>query len=123
MLLYLCMNKRRLTLLKFLLSNGNNDYKVVEIRQIFSKIKKYKNNFKLFEEDIYFLNQIKKIDLKYLDVENVCYCILDSSVLMNENIKYEKKLEKKLFVMILISSIICGVMSFIGAFFANLLVW
>lgn len=122
MLLYLCMNKRRLTLLKFLLSNGNNDYKVVEIRQILSKIKKYKNNFKLFEEDIYFLNQIKKIDLKYLDVENVCYCILDSSVLMNENIKYEKKLEKKLFVMILISSILCGVMSFIGAFFANLLV-
>ena len=115
------MDKRKLLLLKYLIRNCADGYKVIEINTIFSSIKKYKNNYDTLEADIMFLKSRKYIDLKYIDENNVCLFVLDNSRILQENIKIEKGNKKDLIVMMFITAISSGIMAFIGSFIAMML--
>lgn len=115
------MEKRKLLLLKYLLNNCSDGYKILDTQKIMTKIKKYKNNYELFESDVYFLKQRKYIDLKYVDENNVCLAIMDNSHILQENLKMENGTKKEMRFMLILSMLLCGVMAFVGSFLATLL--
>lgn len=115
------MDKRKLLLLKFLLNNCNEGYKVIETSKFYSAIKKYKGNFAWLESDIDYLKRYKYIDLKYIDDNNVCLSIMDNSRILQENIKVERNLAKQMKLYMVITMIVSGLLSFVGAFVAVLL--
>ena len=116
------MEKRKLLLLKYLLDNCSDGYKVLDISKVISYLKKYKGNYELFEQDIEYLKRLNYIDLKYIDASNVCLSIKDNSRILQENLKVEKGTKRQFLIMIFFSMIISGLMSFIGAFLAILIV-
>lgn len=116
------MEKRKLLLLKYFLNNCDEGYKVLEISKIFSSIKKYKGDFDILNSDIHFLSQNKYLDVKYLDENNVCLSILDNSHIMQENIRSDRSINRKFAMAFVISSISSGVMAFLGAFLAIILI-
>ena len=115
------MNRRRLLLLKYLLNNSSDGYKIFDTSKLMTINKKYKNNFELFEEDIKYLKQMKYIDVKYIDEINVCLSVLDNSLILQESIKKSSKTNKREVVLMLMTAILCGVMSFAGCFLAIIL--
>jgi len=112
------MDKRKLKLLKFLLNNCNDGYKVVETNTIYKLIKKYKNNFEYLQEDIKYLKQRKYIDVKYVDKDNICLSVMDNTRIFQENLKVERESKKEMYFMMIITMIVSGVMAFLGAFLA-----
>ena len=115
------MDKRKILLLKYLLNNCSEGYKVLETKKVLSSLKKYKSDYKLFETDIEYLRQMNYVDLKYIDHENLCLCIKDNSRIMQENIKIERCNRRQLVLSLLLSVFVSGIMSFVGAFLAILL--
>ncbi|MBE5738207.1 MAG: hypothetical protein E7354_00525 [Clostridiales bacterium] len=112
------MDKRKLLLLKYLINNCSDGYKVLETSTILSSIKKYKNDYASLETDINFLKSRKYIDLKYIDENNMCLFVLDNSRVLQENIKIEKGNKKDLVAMMFITAFVSGIMAFIGSFLA-----
>ena len=112
------MDRRKLLLLKYLLNNCNEGYKVLETKKALSSLKKYKSNYSLFESDIEYLKQMNYIDLKYIDNTNLCLCIKDNTRILQENIKIEKGNKRQLLVSLILTLFVSGVMSFVGAFLA-----
>ncbi len=112
------MDRRKLSLLKFFLSNCNDGYKVIDINKIFEKYKKYNFDYKLLEEDIEFLKKYKYIDVKYFDKISICVAIQDNSHIFEENLKSERAVNRKAILTILVSMLFSGIMAFIGAFLA-----
>ena len=115
------MDRRKIKLLKYFLNNCEDGYKVIEVSKLFQAIKRYMSNFKMLEEDMDFLKKYKYIDVKYIDEVNICVCVLDNSYIFQENIKSNKGTNKKYILTTLISMIFSGVMAFLGAFIAVLL--
>lgn len=112
------MDKRKLKLLKFLLNHCDSGYKVLDISKIFLTIKKYKNNFNELSSDIEFLGKRKYIDVKYLDESSLCVSILDNSHILQENLRSDRSVSRKYMISLLTNMIVSGVMAFIGAFLA-----
>ena len=112
------MNKRRLLLLKYLLNNSSDGFKIFDTQNVMIGIKKYKNNFGLFEEDIKYLSKMKYIDVKYIDEVNLCLCVLGNSLILQENINNSNKYSKRELFVMLMTALLCGVMSFIGCVIA-----
>lgn len=112
------MDKRKLLLLKYLLENCIDGYKVLSTTQVLKCLKKYKNDFVVFEKDVEFLAQRKYIDLKYIDEDNLCVAIMDNSRILQENIKIERGNKKEMRTFLLFTSILSGIMAFIGSFLA-----
>lgn len=112
------MDKRKLLLLKYLINNCGDGYKIIETESVFSAIKKYKNDYSALEADIKFLKSRKYIDLKYIDENNMCLFVLDNSRVLQENIKIEKGNKKDLIAMMIVTAITSGIMAFIGSFIA-----
>jgi len=115
------MEKRKLLLLKFLLNNCSDGYKVLDTNKVLSQLNKYKGNYELFEKDIEYLKRMNYIDLKYIDKLSLCLCIKDNSRILQENLKVESGTKKQFIIMIIISMIISGIMSFVGAYLALLI--
>lgn len=122
MILYLCMDRKKLLLLKFFLNNCEEGYKIFETNKLFGIVKKYKGNFELLEKDIQYLSRMNYIDLKYIDKDNVCLCIKDNSRILQENLKVEKSSKNQLVFYMFLTVILSGVMSFVGAMLANLII-
>ena len=116
------MGKRKLKLMKYFLNKCGNGYKVIEVSKIFSAIKRYKNNFQELKNDIDFLSHHKYVDTKYLDESNVCISILDNSHILQENIRSERSVNRKYFISLLFNMLFSGIMAFIGAFLAIILI-
>ena len=112
------MDKRKLLLLKYLLNHCDSGYKVLEISKILSSIKKYKGNNEILASDINYLCQYKFIDVKYLDEINVCLSILDNSHVFQENMRSNSAINKKYLLSLLLTSVFSGIMAFVGAFLA-----
>ncbi len=112
------MNRRKMLLLRFLLNNCSEGYKVIETKVIFEKNPKYKGNFTLLEEDFEFLKKYKFVDVKYLDEVNVCVAIMDNSYIFQDNLKSDRSLNRRNLITIIISMLFSGFMAFIGAFLA-----
>lgn len=118
----MCMEKRKLILLKYFLNNCTSGYKVIETAEIYAKNKKYKKDFQLLQEDISFLKKYKYIDVKYIDEINICVSVLDNSHILQENIKSERNVSRKHLSIMLLNMVVSGVMAFIGAFLAIILI-
>jgi hypothetical protein len=112
------MDRRKLSLLKFLLNTCNEGYKVIDITTILDSNKKYKSNYKLLEEDIEFLKKYKFIDVKYFDEVSLCVAIQDNSHIFEENLKSERSVNRKAILTMVVSMLFSGFMAFIGAFIA-----
>ena len=115
------MDKRKLLLLKFLLNNCSDGYKVFDMPKIYSAVKKYRGDYRTLEEDIMYLKQRKYIDLKYIDEQSICLTIMDNSRILEENIKVERNLSKHMHVYMLMTMIFSGVLAFAGSLIATLL--
>jgi len=115
------MDKRKLLLLKYMMSKCKDGYLILDVAKIFVAIKKYKNNFELLEKDVEYLKSFGYIDVKYLDNESVCLCILNNSNILQANLKNESSTQKKFIFYMLITAIVSGLMSFAGSFLANLI--
>jgi hypothetical protein len=115
------MEKRRLLLLRYLIEHCGDGYKVLDVKKIFSKIKKYRNSFDFLSKDIHFLSQHKYIDLKHIDKTNICLSILDNCHVYQDNLKSDKLANRKYLLSVVINMIISGVMAFAGAFLAILI--
>ncbi len=115
------MDRKKLSLLKFFLNNCNEGYKVIDITKILEKIKHYKSNFKLLEEDIDFLKKYKYIDVKYFDEISICVAIQDNSHIFEENLKSERTVNRRAILTMIVSMLFSGFMAFLGAFLAIIL--
>lgn len=115
------MNKRKLLLLKYFLNNCDNGYKVLEISKILLGNKRYKGDISSLSEDIEYLKTYKYIDVKYMDNKNICLSILDNTRIFQENIKIEKVSHRSQLSGIFINMICSGIMAFLGAFLAIIL--
>lgn len=116
------MEKRKLLLLKYLMNHSKEGYFILDIAKIFSRLKKYKNNFELFKSDIDYLKSLNYIDVKYLDNDSICMSIMDNSRIYEVNIKNETSMHKKFTFHLIVSAIISGIMAFIGSFLANIII-
>ena len=112
------MEKRKLLLLKFLINNCGDGYKVIDVSKIYSVIKKYKGDFVLLSSDINFLSQHRYIDLKHIDETNICVSILNNSHVFEDNLKSDRSVNRKYLISILINMLFSGIMAFAGAFLA-----
>lgn len=115
------MDKRKLLLLKYLLNNCSDGYKVIDTKKILSEIKKYKDNYQLLEEDIYYLKSRKYLDLKYIDENNLCLSVLDNSRILQENLKMDSATKKEYLNVTILTMLLSGIMAFLGAFLAIIL--
>ena len=115
------MDKRKLLLLKYLLNNCSDGYKVLDTHKLMSSIKKYKQNYKLLEEDINYLKSRKYLDLKYIDENNLCLSVLDNSRILQENLKMDSSTKKEILGITMLTMFISGAMAFLGAFLAIIL--
>lgn len=115
------MNKRRILLLKYLLSNSSDGFKIYDTQEVMASLKKYKNNFDLFQEDVKYLSKMKYIDVKYIDDMNLCLSMLGNSLILQENIRGASKTCKREVFMMLITALLCGTMSFIACVIAIIL--
>lgn len=116
------MEKRKLRLLRYFLNKCCDGYRVLEISKLFTSIKKYKSNFELLSSDIDFLKHHQYIDVKYLDESNICLKILDNSHVLQDNLKSNKSFNRRYTLFMLLTMIASGVMAFIGAFLAIILI-
>ncbi|MGN0960928.1 MAG: hypothetical protein ACI4PF_01865 [Christensenellales bacterium] len=116
------MDKRKLLLLKYLLQKCDNGYKVLDTSKVLMANKKYKGNYSSLEQDINFLKSYKYVDVKYIDESNICLCVLDNTLIFQENLKSEKSTHKGYISLLLINILVSGVMAFLGAFLAIILV-
>jgi len=116
------MGKRKLLLMRYLFNNCDNGYKVLDVSKIFFAIKKYKGDFHALSSDINFLAHHKYIDVKYLDEINVCISVLDNSHILQENIRSERSVNRKYLISLLFNMLFSGIMAFIGAFLAIILI-
>lgn len=116
------MDKRKLLLLKYLLDNCSDGYKVLDTQKVIQLLKKYKGSFQLFEKDIEYLKQMNYIDLKYIDDINFCLTIKDNSRILQENLKVERGSRRQFLFMMLATMLSSGIMAFLGAFFAILII-
>ena len=116
------MEKRKLLLLKYLMNHSKEGYFILDIAKIFCKLKKYKTNFELFKSDIEYLKSLNYIDVKYLDNDSICLSIMDNSRIYEANIKNESAMHKKFTIHLVITTIVSGIMAFIGSFLASIII-
>lgn len=112
------MDKKKILLLKYLTAKCGNGYKVLETSAVLSELNKYKNDYAEFKKDIDFLRARKYLDIKYMDEDNICLMVLDNSRVLQENLKIEHGNKKSLVIMMILTSVISGIMAFIGSFLA-----
>ena len=115
------MDKRKLLLLKHLLNNCSDGYKVLDTQKVIQSLKKYKGSYQLFEKDIEYLKQMNYIDLQYIDDINFCLTIKDNSRILQENLKIERGSKRQFLIMLVMSMITSGIMAFFGAFLATII--
>ena len=116
------MDKRKVCLLKYLLENCENGYKVLEISSLFRSLRRYKNDFDFLQEDINFLKQYRYIDVKYIDEDNICLSVLDNTRIYQENLKATRGSRAGYIMSLMMNMLFSGVMAFIGAFLAIILI-
>lgn len=115
------MEKRKLALLKYLIQHGSEGYKVLEVSVILSDLKKYKGRADALLSDINFLASNKFLDVKYVDDISICYSVLDNTRILQENIRSEVSTRRNFLRALILTMILSGVMSFLGAFLAILI--
>lgn len=114
------MDKRKINLLKYLLKECGEECKVLDTTNVLNKNKTYKS-YEQIKKDIEFFSQRRYVDLKYIDKDNICLCMLDNSRILQENLKIESNIVKKFVSMLLVFTICSLVTSFIGAGLAILI--
>ena len=115
------MDKRKLLLLKFLLNNCGEGYKVLDTTKIMDVFKKYKNNYSSLERDVDYLKQMNYIDLKYIDEQSLCLAIKDNSRILQENLKVNRSSKKEYLLLMILTMLLSGMMAFIGGFLAKII--
>lgn len=109
------MDKRKLNLLKYLLNNCNDGYKILDVENLLIILKKYKRDSNCLLKDIKYLSTHEFIDVKYSDEQSLCLRVLDNSRVWQDNFKRDKISNKKLFTFMFFTAILSGVMAFLGA--------
>lgn len=116
------MDKKKISLLKYLTKNCTDSYKVLDTKKVLSSMRKYKGDYNALKSDIEYFAKRRYIDLKYLDEENMCLTIQDNLHILEENLKVEETLRKKFITMLVVFSCFSCIMAFVGAFLALLII-
>lgn len=112
------MDKKKLSLLKYLSKNCTDTYRVWETNNVLKSLKKYKGDIQTLRKDIEYFSKRRYIDLKYFDENNICVSLQDNLHILEENLKVEENLNKKFVSMLTIFSCFSCLTAFLGAFLA-----
>lgn len=114
------LDKNNLKIIKKLnkLCDGNN-YKVFEYSQLSKDFDEKNNSIKKHLE---YLKENEYIDIKYSDKEVVCLCLLAKGRQVEEDLKTPRYSFNAIMKMMFISGIFSGIMAFLGAFVALLII-
>ena len=117
------LDKRSARILKILSNSSNGDYKVLEIANIVDMLpKKYAAiSYDEISNILAYLKAVEYIDIKYFDEREVCFSILPKSKIYEENLLEEKKFNRKLALVLLVSGVISGICGFCGAFLSHII--
>ena len=114
------LDKQNLKIIKELLNlSPDGGYKVFEIKDLSKslgiKVETIKNDLKYLKDNQY-------IDIKYTDENDGCLCVLPKSRQINERSDLKKSSYINITKMIFLSGIFSGIMAFLGAFVAMLII-
>lgn len=112
------MDKKKISLLKYLTKNCTDSYKVLETKKLLSSLKKYKGDMQMLRRDVDYFAKRRYIDLKYFDEDNICISLQDNISILEENLKVEERLNKKFVSMLTIFTCFSCITAFLGAFLA-----
>ena len=116
------LDKKSQRVLDILSTHSNGEYKVLEVVDIQSKLpKKATMTLDELHNVFMYLKDTAYIDIKYIDDSELCFAILPKYRVYAENLETEKKMNKKLLLILVLSGIISGVSSFLGAFISQLI--
>ena len=110
-------------ILNILSNSSNGDYKVLEIAYIIERLpQKYASTtYDEISNILKYLKDLEYIDIKYFDESEVCFVVLPKSKIYEENLLEDKKLNRKIALVLLMSGIVSGVCGFCGAFLSHIL--
>lgn len=97
-------------------------YKVIELDCLLSKFPKgYKINKVALDQNLDYLKAGQYVDVKYSENNTYCLCVLPKGRMVLEDNTRETKTYKKLNKTIVLTTLLCGAMSFLGSFLAIIL--
>jgi len=97
----------------------NGSYKVFDIDDL---IKIFGVNKDVFDNNISYLKNNDYIDIKYKDDTAICLCLLPKARAFEEEANLKTYSHKNLMQVLLLSGIFAGIMAFLGAFVAVLII-
>ena len=97
----------------------DGSYKVFDIIDLTKSINVKKE---AFYNDLKYLKDNEFIDIKYTDETDVCLCILPKARQLEEDEKSKKYSHFNIMKVMLLSGILSGIMAFLGAFVAMLII-
>lgn len=97
----------------------NGTYKVFEIQELCELFKIHKD---ALDNDFKHLKDNEFIDIKYSDDSVICLCLLPKSRQLEEQEKAKSYSHVNIMKVLLISGIFNGIMAFLGAFIAMLII-
>ena len=114
------LDKQNLKIVKKLnkLCEGGT-YKVFEYQQL---TKDFNSKQTSIKNDLNYLKENEYIDIKYSDDSVVCLCLLPKARQVQEDLKTPRYSFTAIMKMLLISGIFSGIMAFLGAFIATLII-
>ena len=101
--------------------NKNNDFTVLVLKELENKIKTKKNSLSIIES----LNYLKEKDfikIKYLDEEEICYCLLANAKIYLESENSNKIFKQKQTKMLIIQTLLTCLSAFLGAFVSVMII-
>ena len=117
------LDKFALKLLNILIESAKSgDYIVLSFDDIKSKFKKNEINNTLLNNTLSFLCQNEYIKIKFKDEDQICYCCLTKSRLIDETKLISKNNKKETSKLLVLNIIFSCLSAFIGAFLAILIV-
>lgn len=116
------LDKKSQKVLDIISMHSNGEYKVLEINDILTKLPtKYKMNNDEIGNIFSYLKDMAYIDIKYIDNSEICYAILPKFRIYEENLLEQKKLNRKLVLIVILSGVVSGICSFLGSFVSQII--
>lgn len=111
------MDKQIIKLINKLLKLCDNDsYKVLEYNQLSDA------KVEILQKDLEYLKEHEYIDVKYSDESVICLSVLNKARQINEQTDMKRYSISQVTKMLFLSGLFSGIMAFIGAFVAMLII-
>lgn len=110
-------------LLNYLYSqNSNGDFRILSINEIMANLRIKENDNAKLNNSLSYLKEKEYIKIKYLDEEEICYCLLTNANIFIENNNFNKVSKSKSAGKYLLKLILLFLSAFLGAFSAVMII-